>query len=286
MTDIQTSENNKSDIIFITKPSLFIESFYSEHHVVSEVESIRKPAWRVWILFAILLIIGIWKIIPESAEHRAEQLMSQGRYRECAAVANQQLSLNSDNHTLRDLGAEAIVKDLLHIGWMAAIDKGSFAEARTLLTQSVEFVRHNPDGVNALRALNWIADMEEYFYQRKPEMPVVIFQDETRLKSLLKHWEKDKDNIRDFLCAMTAYSYEDTWNKDISDQIQARVFRGLDKLHAQKLFYLGDIEDLKNAVQNMSNSDPVKLVKQFKRKFPGIGGLEAMIQPDKRRNQP
>lgn len=284
MAGIQVSEN-KTEIIFISKPSLFLESFYSEHHLASEGERIRKPAWRVWILFTILLIVGIWKIIPESAEHRSERLMSQGQYRECAAIAHRYLSLNSNKQALRELGAEAMVKDLLNAGWMNAIDKGGFTEARALLAKSAELSRHNPEGVKAVRSLNWIADMEEYFYQRTPETPVVIFKDETRLKSLLKRWKKDKDNIRDFFCAMTSYSHEDTWNKDISDQLQTRVFMGLDKLQAQNLFYVGDIEALKKAVRYVSKPDQIKLIEQFRRKFPGVGGLE-MILPDKRGNQP
>jgi hypothetical protein len=284
MADIQVSEK-KNEIIFINKPSLFLESFYSEHHLVSEEERVRKPAWRMWILFTILLIIGIWTLVPESAEHRSEQLMRQGRYRECASVANQQLLLKKDNQSLRELGTEAMVKELLYLGWTDEIDKGQFDHAKTMLTQAAELSRHNPDGLNALKALNWIADMEEYFYQKKPEMPIVMFQDETRLKSLLRRWKKDKDNIRNFLCSLTAYSHEDTWNKDMSDQIQARVFRGLDKLQTQNLLYVGDIEELKKEVQHASKPDQMKRIEQFRRKFPGIGGLE-MIQSDKKGGQP
>ncbi|OQX26086.1 MAG: hypothetical protein BWK80_12220 [Desulfobacteraceae bacterium IS3] len=286
MTDIQISEDNENNIVFINKPSLFLDSFYSVPHAEPEIKSISKPGWRVWILLTILLITGIWKIIPESAEHRSEQLMTQGQYRECAAVANQYLSLDSNNQTLCDIGAEAMVKDILHVGWLDKIDNGQFDDAKTMLTEAAEFSRHNPEGMKVVRALNWIADMEEYFYQRKTETPLVIFQDETRLKSLLRRWKKDKDNIRDFFCALTAYSHEDTWNKDIADQLQTRVFRGLDKLQIQNLFYVGDIEELKKAVQLASKPDQLKIIEQFRRRFPGIGGLEAMSQSDKKGEQP
>ncbi len=286
MADIQISEDNENNIVFINKPSLFLDSFYSVPHAEPEIESISKPSWRVWILLTILLMTGIWKIIPESAEHRSEHLMSQGQYRECAAVANQDLSLNSNNQTLREIGTEAMVKDILHVGWLDKIDNGQFDDARIMLTEAAEFSRHNPEGMKVVRALNWIADMEEYFYQKKPETPLVIFQDEKRLKSLLRRWKKDKDNIRDFFCSLTAYSHEDTWNKDIADQLQVRVFRGLDKLQIQNLFYVGDIEELKKAVELASKSDRIKIIEQFKRRFPGIGGLEAMSQSDKKGEQP
>ncbi|QTA89931.1 hypothetical protein [Desulfonema magnum] len=229
---------------------------------------------RRWLLISLTLLVMTatgWITVFKSSEHKAMNLMEQGKCRECLAYVENVLRENPRNKNLCKIETEAIVKDILHHGWAQQLKHGHFSEARKFLEDMTKQNSDLPERLKTVRLLNWIAEIEEYFFERSPGTPIVIFQDEIRTESLLTQWDREKNDIR---CLLNQIGKENT------ELPPDRIYRCLERLQAQKRLYSGVIQDFKTTIDKMLDTDrPSALmltINEFKRKFPAIGGLEAL----------
>jgi len=288
VSDKGSSETAESQIFTITNPLSFIELFFSEKGEDNQEKSDNKKyIWYIIGFIALIfanIIFFIWKELPESSDEKLKRLMANEDYRNVLIICNNLLSEHpKDASYLYNIATEATLKDILADRWNDKINTGLFTDARAILTDAANQSRYNPEGLKAVEILNWITDLEEYFFKSDPETPVIIFRDEIQISYLLTQWDKNKKDIRKVLNRIFFQSYpveEEHENCNDTELTQHKIYTHLNILQNQKNLYFGVIQDLKKNIQkkiDAGNPDSlISAISEFKRRFPGIGGLDIL----------
>lgn len=226
-----------------------------------------------------------------SPEHELNEMTAQGKYKEGIEFANRILSRKPEERTLKEvvttpifkyvlpeykdlqtLAAEALLKDILP-EWSDKLNNRLFSQAREILANTAEQTRHNPEALKSVELMIWIQDMEQYFSGRSPETPIVIFRDEIQIESLLSRWEQNKNENR------RIFTFIAEQNTSF-EAIQKHVYHCLDILQKWEFAYLKPIQEFKNVIKEKLNADRTDAleseINEFRRRFPGIGGLKAL----------
>lgn len=254
--------------IYMTNPERFIDLFFSESKPVSPAGPKKKLA-VFGVLAATLLAVAILIAWPASPEKKLNSLVEQGKYRECLLLAGKM----PNEKGVRSIVMSAFVKEVVRSGWPVKINRGFFTEARTI-PENIGKTTENPDVAGAIRALNWVAGIEEHFYNRRPETPVVLLRDEARMESLLNTWDADRKEITGILDRLAGEGAD----------IRQRVYAHADTLHRDKFQYLEAIKDLKTGLGNLTDAEAVSAIDEFRRRYPGVGGIDDLKKTTERKN--
>jgi len=233
----------------------------------------QKRKWYLLGLCGILLAAGVVSVVLlSSPERNLKRLMKQQRYNECAQVADAILLENPHDERVCDIATEALIKGILP-DWMDKLKSARFAEAREFLASAASRNEHNPDGLRAIELLVWVTDLEEFFAGRKGETPVTIYRDEEKVESLLSRWTKDKNCNCSLLDQMA--------NHHPPFAIyQRQIHSDLNALKTLETMRVEPTEGLKAAIESQLDADRpealVVAVEDFGRKYPNIGGIEAL----------
>ncbi|MDY6837282.1 MAG: FHA domain-containing protein [Thermodesulfobacteriota bacterium] len=233
----------------------------------------RKRKWYLLGLVGVLLAAGVVSVVAlSSPERKLKRLMKQQRYTECAQVADAILREDPHDERVCDIATEALIKGILP-DWMDKLKRARFAEAREFLASAASRNEHNRDGLKAIELLVWVTDLEAFFAGRKGETPVTIYRDEEKVESLLSRWTKDKNCNCSLLDQMA--------NHHPPFAIyQRQIHSDLNALKTLETMRVEPTEELKAAIESQLDADRpealVATVENFRRKYPEIGGIEAL----------
>ncbi len=234
----------------------------------------------------ILLFIAasVWTISEISPEYRLKKMTADGKYEACIAHANEILSQDSkektflsyimeavtDRDKISEIANDALIKGMVP-AWTDTLNKGDFIEARKFLADATEQSKYNPYAQKAVRLLNWITDMREYFFGKNLETPIVIFHDEIRIASLLEKWDMNKNENLFLLNQITKQDSN-------FESLQKQISGDLTVLEKWKFDYLPPLEEFKKDIQDHLNAGRLTelsaVISKFKREFPGVGGIK------------
>ncbi len=287
-TMVRTSETACTQVFSITNPLSFIELFFSKDETEEngEKSGSKRYIWYIIGLFALILanaVFFMWRETPESSDEKLKRLMANEDYRNAVILCNNLLSEHpKDASSIYTIATEAMLKDILADGWNDKIITGLFTDARVILTNAANQSGYNPEGLKAVEVFNWITDLEEYFFKSDSETPVIIFRDEIHISYLLTQWDKNKKDIRKVLNQIFSQSYpvaEENGDNN-TELTQHKVYTHLNILQNQKNLYFGVIQDLKKSIQKEIDAEnpvsAISAIAEFKRRFPGIGGLNLL----------
>jgi len=285
-----TSEKDKSDAPHSPKKKTPLKIIFEAFR--GKPEDARKRKWFLSAAAGIGLIVFLFgAAVMTSPEHELNEMTAQGKYKEGIEFANRILSRKPEERTLKELvttpifkyvlpeykdlqtlAAEALLKDILP-EWSDKLNNRLFSQALEILANTAEQTRHNPEALKSVELMIWIQDMEQYFSGRSPETPIVIFRDEIQIESLLSRWEQNKNENR------RIFTFIAEQNTSF-EAIQKHVYHCLDILQKWEFAYLKPIQEFKNVIKEKLNADRTDAleseINEFRRRFPGIGGLKAL----------
>jgi len=284
------SEKDKSDAPRSPKKKTPLKIIFEAFR--GKPEDARKRKWILSAAAGIGLIVFLFgAAVMTSPEHELNEMTAQGKYKEGIEFANRILSRKPEERTLKEvvttpifkyvlpeykdlqtLAAEALLKDILP-EWSDKLNNRLFSQALEILANTAEQTRHNPEALKSVELMIWIQDMEQYFSGRSPETPIVIFRDEMQIESLLSRWEQNKNENR------RIFTFIAEQNTSF-EAIQKHVYHCLDILQKWEFAYLKPIQEFKNVIKEKLNADRTDAleseINEFRRRFPGIGGLKAL----------
>jgi pSer/pThr/pTyr-binding forkhead associated (FHA) protein len=233
---------------------------------------LRRKWYLLGLIGALLVAGGISAVILSSPERKLKKLMKEHRYAECSAVANDILREDSQNEGVCDIATEALIKAILP-DWTTRLRHSRFADARAFLASAAARNRHNPDGLRAIGLLLWVTDLEEFFAERKGDTPLTMFHDEEQVASLMDRWEKERDSNRSLMDQISNYDPSFA-------VIQRQMHSHLNALKTIETMKVEPTQELKETIESLLGADRpealVATVEDFRRKYPTIGGIEAL----------
>ncbi|MEZ4528352.1 MAG: hypothetical protein R2941_20760 [Desulfobacterales bacterium] len=270
------TENIRQDqIVYMDNPSLFLHLFCSGETDASQnrnqqTGSRKKRIFRtVPVLLTVAVALGIssavWFPLP-----LIKEMVADGRSDKNAAYAEARHSEDIPD----PVTAESLALAITEKGWADRIREGRFDEAGTILAEQSAHVQEYPEHQRVLTLFGWVTEMEKYFSGRLPESPLIIFCDEYRIESLLSVWEKNKTEFRSLL--------KQLGEQDVPGLFQDRMYQLLEILRKRQILYVKDIqifkEDFRQQLEEEKYGNPLSLIEDFRKKHPGIGGMEELYR--------
>ncbi len=164
--------------------------FVSELHAAfggSERQSTQRS--RLVLAGEIVVLVGAGSALfyGGSSERDAKSLMASSSYQKAAAVTNDFLGLHPQDVRFAAMNTEAVLKSNVP-PWLAALQKGSYADAEAIITQMKRLSANNPNVRSMIDELDWIGRLESFVMSRGGlDAPIRIYQDEARIGAILKH---------------------------------------------------------------------------------------------------
>jgi pSer/pThr/pTyr-binding forkhead associated (FHA) protein len=250
-------------------------------HIIKEVRGAladdkdSRPAKR-WIaalvlVTAVVAALGVY--FTGEPKREIEDLVREGAYAEAAAAANRYLEKHPDDRDISALATEAIMKSIVP-SWMEFILSTRFDEAKLEIERGQRLNQANPSAGELFEVMQWAADLEQFMVDRGgPDAPIVMFEQEDRIRELLAWWETDAEDHRRSLGAVSQHVPEFA-------PLRAQVFSHLRTLQSQKSLDITAIDRLLAKVEEKLEAGDAESLyadfSEFERRYPRISGVAAL----------
>jgi pSer/pThr/pTyr-binding forkhead associated (FHA) protein len=157
-------------------------------------EDAPRPPRRLWpagVLIVAVAGIAITVYMTTAAQRKINTLLEAGEYQQAAVAANAYLETHRDDRDVGELSTEALLKATVP-DWARFVISGDFATARDKLESARRWSTYNASAAPLIDSMQWVTDMEQFITERGgPDAPIVMFEQEDKVKALLDWWETD-----------------------------------------------------------------------------------------------
>lgn len=233
-----------------------------------------KSQWIWWVAGIVgLLAIGFALTFIGSEEQHLKALLAEKKFREGAVLANGYLREHPNDDRVVELATEALVKSVVP-NWLDRLNATQYPEAKSLLEKTKGLTQYNKNGLEMLALLGWIVDLEGFMYARGgAQAPIVLFEHEAEMGSLIAWWEIDPRGHRRLLARLQRYqpAFKDAY---------ARALSNLRTLRSEQALYLKAIKNLKDKIETELSAQRAAALSatlsDFAKRYPKIEGINKL----------
>jgi pSer/pThr/pTyr-binding forkhead associated (FHA) protein len=268
--EAQATKREEPRVVRRGKVALFISELRSAFASNDPHAGMRGRIVLACVLMA-LLALGAVLYYGASPERDVRSLMANGDYTRAADVTNRYLETHPQDARFAAINTEAVLKSNVP-AWLAALQKGDFTHADTLMAQMKASAANNPDVRVLLDELEWIGKLERFVMSRGgSDAPIGIYRDEAPVSAILKHWEADAAGHQRDLDRIAGYvpAFRDPY---------ALALSHLRKLQSDDSVYLAAIDRLDASIVKSLAQDDLDSIngalKEYADKYPRLSGLD------------
>ncbi|NMG77457.1 FHA domain-containing protein [Aromatoleum diolicum] len=222
---------------------------------------------------ALLVVIAAGVYFAGSGERELKGLVADGDYARAVTVADEYLTRDPDDATVKALGTEALLKARLP-EWLGSLKAGGFDRAAAILADMKTHASHNADAQALLGELEWIGALEQFMLARGgADAPIRIYADEDKIKALLQRWNADAKGHQRALAQIAAQVPE-------FKEIHAEALTDLRKLESDESVYLAAVERLNASIATELGKDQPEtldaVLNEYAEKYPRLAGLDRL----------
>jgi pSer/pThr/pTyr-binding forkhead associated (FHA) protein len=229
---------------------------------------------RLWMLAAVLVgVVGFALYSVNSSKREIKELLEQEAYADALVQANQYLQDKGDDREVSDQATEALLKTTVP-SWMDLVQAGEFEDAEQELEEAGTLSRFNPPGQQSIDLMRWVTQLEQFMEERGgADAPVVMFEQEQRIKELLDWWDTDNKAHRRSLASISHHV-------PAFAELRAKVFSHVRRLESQRSLDIAAIERLLDTVDEKLQAGEASSLKEvfvdFEDRYPRIVGMEEL----------
>jgi pSer/pThr/pTyr-binding forkhead associated (FHA) protein len=229
---------------------------------------------RLWIAAAALAgVVGFGLYLANSPKREIRALLDQRAYVDAVVQANHYLQTKRDDKEVSEQATEALLKATVP-AWLDSVLAGEFSDAERELERAEILSRYNPPDQQILDLMSWVTQLEQFIEERGgADSPVVMFEQEKRIKELLDWWDADAKVHRRSLGSISRHV-------PAFAELRARVFSHLRRLESQRSLDIAAIERLIDTVDEKLQADDVaslhSVLADFEGRYPRIVGIEKL----------
>jgi pSer/pThr/pTyr-binding forkhead associated (FHA) protein len=174
-------------------PLLRIRSSLREVRSALAEDAPERPRrrWPAGVLGVAVAGIAITVYLTSAAQRNISTLIDEGKYQQAAVAANAYLETHRKDREVGDLATEALLKATAP-DWTRLVMSGDFGAARDKLESARRWSTYNASAMPLINSMQWVTDMEQFIAERGgPDAPIVMFEQEDKVKALLDWWETD-----------------------------------------------------------------------------------------------
>jgi pSer/pThr/pTyr-binding forkhead associated (FHA) protein len=150
-----------------------------------------RRRWPAGVLIVAVAGIATTVYMTTAAQRNIGALIGAGEYRQAAVAANAYLETHRNDRDVGELATKAMLKATAP-DWAHLVTSGDFAAARDTLESARRWSTYNASAAPLIECMQWVTDMEQFIAERGgPDAPIVLFEQEDKVKALLDWWETD-----------------------------------------------------------------------------------------------
>jgi pSer/pThr/pTyr-binding forkhead associated (FHA) protein len=228
-----------------------------------------RRLWPAGLAVVVLVGIAASLYLTTAAERNISSLIDAGDYRRAVVAANAYLNRHHKDRDVGELATEALLKATAP-AWIRLVMTGDFAGARSDLENARRWSTHNPAAAALIDSMQWVTDVEQFVAERGgPDAPIVMFEQEDKVNSLLDWWETDPNAHYRSLGAIVQEVPE-------FSELRSRVFSHQRALQSHKALEFAAIDRLRETLDDKLQAgraeDLVAVLADFENRYPRIQG--------------
>ncbi len=229
---------------------------------------------KLWIVAAVLAgVIAFGLYLANSPEREIRELLEQEAYVEAVVRANRFLQTKHHDRQVSEQATEALLKATVP-AWLDFVLAGEFSDAERELERAELLSRFNPPDQQILDLMRWVSHLEQFIDERGgADSPVVMFEQEKRIKEILDWWDADAKAHRRSLGIISRHV-------PVFAELRARVFSHLRRLESQRSLDIAAIDRLIDTVGEKLQADEAGslgvVFTDFEDRYPRIVGIEKL----------
>jgi pSer/pThr/pTyr-binding forkhead associated (FHA) protein len=229
-----------------------------------------RRLWPAGVLAVAVAVIAAAMYMTTAARRHISTLIETGEYQEAAVAANAYLETHRNDREVAELATEAMLKATA-AAWTRFVMSGDYSAAQDALESGRRWSTYNAAAAPLIDSMQWVTDMEQFIAERGGvEAPIVLFEQEDKVKSLLDWWEADPNARHRALGAIVREvpEFAELRSQALSHQRalqshQALEFAAIDRLR----------DTLVDKLQADSAEDLIAVLAEFESRYPQITGI-------------
>jgi len=227
---------------------------------------------RLWpAVLVIVAVVGIAAIayMTTAARRNISTLIEAGEYWKAAVTANEYLDSHRNDREIGALATEAVLKATVPV-WINLVMDGDYGAARDKLKSARQWSSYNAAAGPLIDGMQWVTDMEQFFAERGgSDAPLVMFEQEDRINSLLDWWETDSNAHHRSLGTIVREvpEFAELRSLTLSHQRVLQSFKALEFVAIERLR-----KTLDDKLQANRAEDLIAVLADFERRYPRIKG--------------
>jgi len=229
---------------------------------------------KLWIAAAALAaVVAFGLYLASSPKREIRELLEQQAYVDAVVQANRYLQTKRDDKEVSEQATEALLKATVP-AWMDFVLTRAFSDAERELERAENLSSFNPPDQQILDLMRWVTQLEEFVEQRGgADSPVVMFEQEKRIKELLDWWDADAKVHRRSLGTISRHV-------PAFAELRATVFSHVRRLESQQSLDIAAIDRLIDTVDEKLQADDAgsldAVFTDFEDRYPRIAGIEKL----------